>query len=79
VAGEDASDAVEAVLGGVAADAGVDYAGVVAFGVEVALEVVGVGLAEVGAVARGERVAETEEDGAGIGGRCAWRGVRGWG
>ena len=45
VAGEDVVDAIEAVLGGVAGDAGVDDVIVEALGVEVALEVVGVGLA----------------------------------
>ena len=53
VAVEDQVDAVEAVLGGVAADAGVEDVVVVALGVEEMLEVVGVGLAEVGAVAGG--------------------------
>ncbi len=61
MAREDELDAVEAVLGGVAADAGVDDVVVVALGVEEALEVVGIGLAEVGAVAGGERVAEADE------------------
>ena len=70
VAGDYAGDAVEAVLGGVAADAGVDYVVVVAFGVEEALEVVGVGLAEVGAIAGGEGVAETDEEGARVGRWC---------
>ena len=77
VAGDDELDAVEAVLGGVAADAGVDDVVVVAPSVEVALELVGVGLAEVGAEAGGERVAETDDQGTGVGGRgCGlrWRG-----
>ena len=71
MAGEDEVDAVEAVLGGVAADAGVDDVVVEALGVEEALEFVGVGLAEVGAEAGGERVAETDDE--------VLRGVlRGW-
>ena len=61
MAGEDEVDAVEAVLGGVAADAGVDDVVVIAVGVEEALEVVGIGLADVGAVAGGERVAEADD------------------
>jgi predicted naringenin-chalcone synthase len=77
VAGEDAGDAVEAVLGGVAADAVVDYAVVVALGVEVALEVVGVGLAEVGAVACGEGVAEAEDQCRAVG-RAARRARARW-
>ena len=52
MAGEDELDAVEAVLGGVAGDAGVDDVVVVALGVEEMLEVVGVGLAVVGADSR---------------------------
>ena len=56
-------DAVEAVLGGVAADAGVDDVVVVALGVEVALEVVGIALAGIDAVAGGEAVAEADDDG----------------
>ena len=61
VAVDDELDAIEAVLGGVAGDAGVDDVVVVAVGVEEALEVVGVGLAEVGAEAGGEGVAETDD------------------
>ena len=61
VAVDDELDAAEAVLGGVAGDAGVDDVVVVAVGVEEALEVVGVGLAEVGAEAGGEGVAETDD------------------
>ncbi len=60
--GEDEVDAVEAVLGGVAADAGVDDVVVVALGVEQALELVGVGLADVGAEAGGEGVAEADDE-----------------
>ena len=83
MAREDEVDAVEAVLGGVAADAGVDDVVVVALGVEEALEVVGIGLAEVGAVAGGERVAEADEvlrgrrgalRGGGVRGRRGWSG-----
>ncbi len=62
-AGEEAVEAFEAVLGGVAADAGVDDAIVVALGVEQWLELVGVALAGVGAVAGGEGVAEADEEG----------------
>ncbi len=82
VAVDDELDAVEAVLGGVAADAGVEDVVVVAVGVEEALEVVGVGLAEVGAEAGGERVAETDDEvlrGVLRGRRGALRGGRGWG
>ena len=61
VAGEDEVETLEAVLGGVAGDAGVDDVVVVALGVEEALEVVGVGLADVGAEACGEGVAEAED------------------
>ena len=69
MAGDDAGDAVEAVLGGVAADAGVEDVVVVAAGVEELLEDVGIGLAGLGAVAGGERVAEADEERAGVGGR----------
>ncbi len=62
VAGDDALDAVEAVLGGVAADAGVDDVVVVAAGVEELLEDIGVGLAGVGAEAGGEGVAEADDE-----------------
>jgi len=48
---------------------------VVAVGVEEALEVVGVGLAEVGAEAGGEGVAETDDEG--LGGRRGLRVLRG--
>jgi hypothetical protein len=76
-AGEDAVDALEAVLGGVAADAGVDDAIHEALVVEQELELVGVGVAGLGAVAGGEGVAEAEDEwawvvgwiGDGIGGR----------
>ena len=76
MAGDDAGDAVEAVLGGVAGDAGVDDVVVEALGVEEMLEVVRVGLAGLGAVAGGEGVAEADEKGAGVGGRGS--GVRRW-
>ena len=62
VAVDNELDAVEAVLGGVAGDAGVDDVVVVALGVEEALEMVWVGLADVGAEAGGERVAETDDE-----------------
>ncbi len=68
VAGDHAGDAVEAVLGGVAGDAVVDDVIAKALGVEVALKVVGVGLAVVGAVACGEGVAEADDEGTGVGG-----------
>ena len=68
MSGDHASDAIEAVLGGVAGDAGVDDVVTKSLGVEEALEVVGVGLAVVGAIAGGEGVAETEEEGARVGG-----------
>ncbi len=67
MAGEDAVDAFEAVFAGVAADAQVDDTIAVALSVKQELELVGVGLAGVGAVAGGERVAEAEEQGAGVG------------
>jgi hypothetical protein len=86
MAGEDAGDAVEAVLGGVAADAGVDDVVVVAAGVEELLEDVGVGLAGVGAEAGGEGVSEADDEvlrgrrGASRGGLLRrWRGGRGSG
>lgn len=68
VEGDDAVDAVEAVLGGVAADALVDDAVGEVVGVEIFLEIVGVALAGVGAVAGGEGVAEADEEGAFVGG-----------
>ena len=51
--GEDGVEALDSVLGGVAADALVDYAVVIAGGVEIGLEVVGIALAGVGAEAGG--------------------------
>ena len=74
MAGDDELDALEAIFGGVAADAGVDDVVVVAVGVEEALEVVGVGLAEIGAQAGGERVAEADDERTGVDGRG--RGLR---
>ena len=68
VEGDDVVDAVEAVLGGVAADAFVDDAIVLALLVEVFLEEVGVALAGVSAVAGGEAVPEADEEGAVVGG-----------
>jgi len=73
VAGDDAGEAVEAVLGGVAADAIVEDVVTVTLGVEEALEVVGVGLAEVGAVACGEGISEADKEGESV---CAWCGGR---
>lgn len=78
VEGEDAVDAVEAVLGGVAADALVDDVVGEAALVEIFLKEVGVAFAGVGAEAGGEGVAEADEDGAGVsccrcGGSCGHR------
>lgn len=61
--GEDEGQAVDAVLGGVAADAGVDDAVVVAAGVEVALERGGVGLAGFEPVACGDAVSIADDGG----------------
>jgi len=68
VEGDDAVDALEAVLGGVAADALVDDTVGEVVGVEVFLEIVGVALAGIGAMAGGEGVAEADEEGALVGG-----------
>ena len=80
---EDAADAGEAVLGGVAADAFVDDAVVVTGLVQVALEEVGVAFAGLGAVAGGEGVAEADEFGTAVGGErgvgCIGGGVGGGG
>ena len=69
VKAEDVFEAVDAVFGGVAADAGVDDFVVVAAAVEVGLEVVGVGLAGGDAIAGGDAVSEStrsqERDGSG--------------
>src|SRR5438309_10028683 len=54
--GDDAVDALKAVLGGIAADSFIYDAIQIAFGVKVGLEIVGVALAGVGAVAGGEAV-----------------------
>ena len=62
VEGEDGGEALNAVLGGGAADAEVDDAVFVALPVEIGLEVVGVALAGVGAIAGGEGVAEADEE-----------------
>jgi hypothetical protein len=53
VEGEDGAEALDSVLGGVAADAFVDDAVMIARGVEVGLEIVGIALAGVGAEAGG--------------------------
>ena len=77
--GDDVVDALDAVFGGVAADALIDDAIVIAPGVEVGLEIVGITFAEFGAVACGEAVAETDDDGTLVvddGGRD-WRGGEG--
>src|SRR6202022_3862218 len=66
VQGEDAGEAHDTVFGGVAADALVENAIVVTAGVEYGLEVVGVALTGVGAVAGGEAVAEAGDDWAGV-------------
>ena len=88
MAGEDAGDAVEAVFGGVAGDAGVEDMVVEVAGVEEALEFVGIGLAGVGAEACGEGVAEADEERAVLHGRrrasrgcllLRWRGGSGCG
>ena len=76
--GEDVVEAVDAVFGGVSADALVDDAVVVAEGVEVGLEVVGIALAGLGSVAGGETVAEADDEGAMIG-RCGLHRCCGWG
>jgi len=60
---DDVLDAFAAVFGGVATDAGVDDPVGVAVGVKKLLQIVWVGLAGVGAVARGEAVAEANDDG----------------
>ncbi len=62
--GEDLGQALDAVLGGVAADALVVDAVVEVEVVEVGLEVVGVALAGADAAAGGEAIAEADEDGA---------------
>ena len=80
--GEDGVEALNSVLGGVAADALIDDAIVIVGGVEICLKVVRVALAGVGAKAGGEGVSEANDEGAvvvgggrsdGCGGR--WVGV----
>ncbi len=61
--GEDKRQSVDAVLGGVAADAGVDDAVVVSASVEVVLERGGVGLAGFEAMAGGDAVSVANDDG----------------
>ena len=61
VHGEDAGQAVDGIFGGVAADAGVDDAVMVAAGVEVVLERGGVSLVRQEAVASGNAVSEANE------------------
>ena len=63
VHGEDAGQAVDAVFAGVAADAGVDDAVVVAASVEVVLERGGPGLAGFESVAGGDAVSVADDDG----------------
>ena len=63
VHGEDERESIDAVLGSVAADAGVNDAVVVAAGVEVALERGGPGLAGNEAVASGDAVSVANDDG----------------
>lgn len=79
--GENAGKAGDAILGGVAGDAEVNDAVVQPAAVEIGLEEVRVGLAGIGAVAGGERVAEADENGAmvirvgGFGRRSGFGGV----
>lgn len=63
VHGEDAGQAVDTVLAGVAADAGIDDAVMVAAGVEVVLERGGPGLAGFESVAGGDAVSVADDDG----------------
>ena len=74
--GDDGVDALDAVFGGVAADAFVDDAIVITPGVEVGLKVVGIAFAKFGTVAGGEAVAEADDEGLLVVG-CGWR--RLWG
>lgn len=60
--GEDVVQAADAVLGGVSADALIDYVVVIATGVEICLEVIGVTLADVGSVTGGKTIAEADDD-----------------
>ena len=61
--GEDVFQAVDAVFGGIAADSGVDDAVMVAAIVEVGLQVVRVAATGIDAVAGGNAVSETDDDG----------------
>ena len=76
--GEDVVEALDAVFGGVAADAFVDDAVVVAAGVEIGLEIVGIALAGIGSVAGGEAVAEADEQRASVW-FSSWRAAGGFG
>jgi hypothetical protein len=62
---EDFRQAIDAIFGGVAADAGVDDAVGVAAEIEVRLKIVGVRLAGIDAVSGGDAVAEAIDDGNG--------------
>lgn len=73
VHGEDAGEAIDSVLGGVAADAGVDDAVVVAAGVEVMLQRGGPCLAGDEAVACGDAVSIANDDGTLGGVRGEWK------
>ena len=77
--GDDAVDAGDAILGGVAADAGVDDAVLVSGVVEVFLEEVGVALAGVSAEAGGEAVSEADKEGTFVLGDGGGGGVGGGG
>jgi hypothetical protein len=67
VEAEDFFQAVDAVFGGVAADARIDDFVVVAATVEVGLEIVGIGLAGSDAIAGGDAVSEAGDNGNGAG------------
>ena len=73
VHGEDKREAIDAVLGGVAANAGVDDAVVVAAGVEVMLERCGPCLAGDEAVASGDAVSIADDGGTLGGVRGEWK------
>lgn len=64
---EDAIQAFDAIFGSVAANAFVDDAVGIAMLVKIGLEIVGIALAGIGAVACGEAVAEADEKGPRIG------------
>jgi hypothetical protein len=73
---------LDAILCGVAANALVDDAVLIPFRVEISLEIVGVAFAGLGAVARGEAVAETDDQGTLVVDCCCrrlWSGKRGFG